>query len=133
MKQFTLIAALLMLSACGPSAVFEKDGIPGKDGADGVNGTNGSNGSNGTDGQDGLNGLNGADGTQIGVVVFCPGYAPVYPTVFPEVGMCINDKLYAVYSANGGFLAPIPEGRYSSNAIGSACTFNVGPHCTITW
>ena len=128
-----LLIALLMLSACGPSAVFEKDGIPGKDGS---NGLNGSNGTNGTDGQNGLNGtdgIRGADGTQIGVVVFCPGYAPVYPTVFPEVGMCINDTIYAVYSANGGFLAPIPEGRYSSNAIGSACTFNVGAHCAITW
>lgn len=64
-------------------------------------------------------------------IQFCPGVTPSYPTTFPEVGFCINNVLYAVYSANNGFLTVIPTGYYNSNAIGSACSFTVIPNCGI--
>ena len=100
-------------------------------GAPGSKGDKGDVGNTGSKGDQGNAGPAGADGTSIVAIPFCPGYAPVYPSVFPEVGLCINDSLFAVYSANGGFLALIPPGRYSSAGIGSACDFTVGPHCTI--
>lgn len=92
-----------------------------------------SNGVNGQDGQNGINGVNGTngqDGTQVTPIKFCTESAS-YPARFPEYGLCLNDSLYAVYSANGGFLALLPEGNYSSNAIGSACSFKVKAHCQI--
>src|ERR1700677_3386138 len=64
-------------------------------------------------------------------IQFCGNATPSYPTTFPEVGLCIQGQLYAVYSANDGFLALIPPGNYESNAIGSACNFTVGPGCAI--
>lgn len=64
-------------------------------------------------------------------VQFCPNVTPTYPTTFPEVGFCIQGNLYAVYSANDGFLSLIPPGTYVSNAIGSACTFTVLADCVI--
>jgi len=76
-------------------------------------------------------GPRGADGTQITIVQFCPGVTPTYPTTFPEVGLCIDNQLYAVYSANNGFLVLVTPGRYSSNAIGSSCSFTVLPNCVV--
>jgi hypothetical protein len=64
-------------------------------------------------------------------VKFCPNDAPVYPSKFPEVGFCLANKLYAVYSANGGFMTEIPPGTYRSNAVGSSCTFVVLTNCRI--
>jgi hypothetical protein len=64
-------------------------------------------------------------------IQFCPNVTPSYPTTFPEVGFCINNLLYAVYSANDGFLTMIPPGYYDSNAIGSSCSFTVVPNCGI--
>jgi hypothetical protein len=81
-----------------------------------------------------LNGTNGADG-QAGTVVtpipFCPGVS-AYPTSFIESGFCINGRLWAVYSANGGFLTEVLPGNWSSNAIGSSCNFTVKPNCEVT-
>jgi hypothetical protein len=82
-------------------------------------------------GKDGTNGLNGAPGTKITSVQFCPGNV-TYPTIFPEIGFCIEGNLYAVYSANDGFLTEIPPGQYLSNAIGSSCNFTVLPNCVIS-
>lgn len=64
-------------------------------------------------------------------VQFCPNVTPTYPTTFPEVAFCIQGNLYAVYSANDGFLTLIPPGVYSSNAVGSSCTFTVLNNCQI--
>jgi hypothetical protein len=83
-----------------------------------ANGANGSNGSNGT------------NGTVVTPIQFCPGTSS-YPSTFIEVGFCINDSIWAVYSANGGFLTEILPGKWSSNAIGSRCDFTVLPHCRI--
>lgn len=97
------------------------------------NGATGSTGSTGSPGESivGPAGSNGIPGTVISIVQFCPGVVASYPTTFPEVGLCIDSKLYAVYSANEGFLAYIPPGLYESNAVGSACTFTVLENCVI--
>lgn len=84
-----------------------------------LNGTNGTNGAPGT------------PGTLVTPVQFCPGTTH-YPTTFPEVGFCINNELYAVYSANDGFLTKVAPGVWSSNAIGSSCTFTVSANCVVT-
>lgn len=64
------------------------------------------------------------------IVQFCPGITS-YPQTFSEIGFCINNQLYAVYSANDGFLTLVPPGTYSSNGINSSCTFNVGLNCEV--
>lgn len=79
----------------------------------------------------GHDGTNGAPGTTISSVQFCPGSIATYPTTFPEIGFCIEGNLYAVYSANDGFLTEIPPGQYLSNAIGSSCNFTVLSNCVI--
>jgi len=129
-----LIIMMLLLSACkgnsGATIVGPKGDI-GPIGDTGPAGINGTNGSNGTNGQDGAVGPKGADGTIITPIQFCPNVHPVYPSTFPEYGVCINGNIFAVYSANDGFLALIPPGVYSSNAIGSSCTFTVLANCQI--
>jgi hypothetical protein len=69
-------------------------------------------------------------GTVISLVQFCSG-TTTYPSTFTEIGFCINNALYAVYSANSGFLTYVPPGTYNSNAINSNCTFIVQPNCVI--
>lgn len=119
--------------ANGKDGTDGQDGIAGTDGLDGTNGINGSNGIDGLDGKDGrdgTNGTNGVNGTIVAPVQFCPGVNK-YPSTFPEVGFCINDQIYAVYSANGGFLTVVSPGNWSSNAIGSSCNFTVAAHCKV--
>lgn len=69
-------------------------------------------------------GPRGADGAAIKVLKLCPG-EPVYPSVFIETALLIDERVYAVMSVNGGFLAELPPGNYQSNAIGSRCNFTV--------
>lgn len=136
-----LIAALLMvmLSACkGPrgdqgesgQTVVGPQGLPGQNGTNGVNGTNGQQGSTGPQGISGTPGQNGIDATPVTWVQFCPG-TTTYPSKFVEGGFCIAGNVYAVYSANDGFLTYIPPGVYSSNAINSACTFTLLANCIV--
>lgn len=82
-------------------------------------------------GPQGIPGTAGTNGTTINPVQFCPSVTPNYPTTFPESGFCIDGNIYAVYSANDGFLTLIPPGQYVSNAIGSICTFQVLPNCVV--
>lgn len=82
--------------------------------------------------KNGIDGRDGEDASGVSVVVLCPG-TTVYPGTFVEVGFCIDGKLYATYSANGGFSTEIPPGTYSSNGIGNSCTFTVGPNCQVTY
>lgn len=84
----------------------------------------------GQQGPVGPRGPSGLDGTTITTVQFCSG-TTTYPTTFNEVGFCINGVIWAVYSANNGFLTEVPPGNYSSNAIGSSCSFTVLPGCII--
>jgi len=83
-------------------------------------------------GPQGIPGQPGAPGTTITPVQFCPNTSPSYPSTFPESAFCIDGSLYAVYSANDGFLTLIPPGTYVSNAVGSSCTFTVLPNCGIS-
>lgn len=108
------------------TSVVITNGVNGVDGQPGVPGIDGINGTNGT------NGENGAPGTQIVPTQFCVNSgATVYPSNFPEFGLCIDGKMYGVYSANNGFLALLPDGTYSSNPVGPQCTFVIAG-CTVT-
>lgn len=152
-----VIGTILALTLCACDGHKGDQGSAGQTGVTGQNGANGSNGSNGTNGIDGINGTNGVDGkdgaqgaqgnqgsqglqgpkgdpgapgTIITWVQFCSG-TTVYPSKFVEGGFCIAGNMYAVYSANNGFLTYLPPGAYSSNAIGSSCSFTLLPNCQL--
>lgn len=124
---FGLLVLALTLGTVGCAKGDRGDvGATGSVGSQGVAGNDGSTGSvgaTGPRGEVGPSGTNGADGQPAQVVALCPGVS-TYGT-FVEVALRINGKLYAVYSANGGFLTYLAPGAYSSNAIGSACSFTV--------
>ena len=119
-----LILVTFILCACrGPQGVQGGQGQVGIPGQTIV-------GPAGPVGAPGLNGSNGQDGTVITPVQLCPG-TPTYPSVFIEYAYCMDSKLYAVYSANNGFLTVLPDGDYQSNAVGSSCNFHVSG-CSVT-
>lgn len=115
-----LVAATMSLTACC-------DDNP-QQGATGSQGPIGPTGPQGNVGQPGTNGV---DPTPVTAVQFCSG-TTTYPGTFVELGLCINDNLYAVYSANNGFLVLLVPGAYTSNAIGSSCNFTVAAHCQVS-
>lgn len=92
-------------------------------------GEQGAKGDTGSVGAKGETGPVGADGQIATVVQLCPGYSNY--GVFIEMALCINSKLYGVYSQNGGFLTLLAPGRYSSSGIGSACSFTVNSNCEV--
>lgn len=98
----------------------------------GLIGANGSAGSNGADGIQGATGPSGAPGTVITAIQFCPGHTPTYPTTFAEVGFVIGTQVYGVYSANGGFMALLPPGRYSSDGVNVTCSFTINANGTVS-
>lgn len=114
-------------------AIVLLTGCQGPEGIRGPIGATGSSGQSivGPQGPAGQNGSNGLDSTPIAVVNLCTE-APSYPGVFVEVALLINNRLYAVYSQNGGFMTYLPPGNYSSNGIGSACNFTVNTDNTIS-
>lgn len=123
-----LLGSLLPLLFCGCAGKDGQQGIQGETGNPGATGPVGPKGDQGDTGPDGRPG---ADGTLVTLIKFCPNAVASYPLVFPEYGICVNNQIYAVYSGNDGFLTIIPPGRYSSNAIGSACNFTVASNCVI--
>ena len=114
-KLLLISAALFLISlaACSP----EK----GDRGSDGVS----------VQGPQGAPGSNGSDATPVTIVQLCPG-STSYPGVFVEVAICLQNELWGVYSANGGFLTKLPPGNYNSNAIGSACNLTVQANCVVS-
>jgi hypothetical protein len=100
-------------------------------GATGATGATGAAGTNGVDGSTGPQGPTGSPGTVVTPIQFCPNVTANYPTNFPEYGLCINNQIYGVYSANDGFLALLPPGAYSSNAIGNSCNFTITANCGV--
>lgn len=106
-----LLGLLLLFTACGPGPV-------------------GPAGPQGPAGERGPKGDTGDVIDEVQVIRLCPG-TPSYPSVFIEVAFCIDGKLYATYSANGGFSTELTPGAYHSNAIGSSCNFTVEPGCVI--
>lgn len=114
----TMLMSLLLLTSCGYKL------IPGPQGPAGVDGLNGSNGSNGAAG---------SPGTVITPIQLCaPSFVPTYPNVFPEYILCINGKVYGVYSSLGGYWTELSPGTYFSNGIGSTCTVIIGPNCKVS-
>ena len=78
-------------------------------------------------------GAAGSPGTVVSAVQFCPSnFVPSYPNTFAEVGFCIGGNLYGVYSANGGFMAMLPPGVYSSDGINASCSFTIQPNCVVS-
>ena len=98
-----------------------------------LNGATGPQGETGATGPQGLAGQNGGDGTAVTAVQFCPSnFVPSYPNVFVKFGFCVGGQLYAVYSANGGFLTLLPPGSYSSDGINASCTFTIELNCIVS-
>lgn len=134
MKSRLAMLSALVLISCG-HAVTELGDVAGchlaGNGCDSVNMDDPNlQGPVGDTGPAGPQGQTGASGSTVREVQLCPG-TPTYPSVFPEVALCINNTLYAVYSANNGFLVRLTPGRYSSNAIGSRCSFTVFDNCVV--
>lgn len=115
MKYF-LVLLVAGLIACAP--------VKGEKGDDGQVGAPGHDGSDGKDGQDG------EDANPVTTVKLCPGES-TYPSKFVEIALCIDGRLFAVYSKNGGFLTEIPPGTYSSKGIGSRCNLKVKVNCVV--
>lgn len=136
MNQLILIFMMFGMVGCGlrdgQAGLNGAPGVKGDTGAVGATGPQGVPGPAGANGSNGTNGTNGADASPVTIVPFCPGFTATYPSVFPEYGICLQNQLYGVYSANGGFMALLPPGTYSSNGINASCTFTIGANCQVT-
>lgn len=117
-KLFTAILLILLI-------VFSACGKTGKEGATGVSGSKGSTGATGPTGADGSPAVN------VTPIQLCSNFTSSYPNTFPEYAICLSGTLYGVYSANGGFLALLPPGTYTSDGIGASCTFKVDINCAV--
>lgn len=129
-------------------------GAPGQDGRDGIDGRDGSNGSSCSiatiekgnvavpsggalitcpDGTSSIitNGTDGVPGTIITPVQFCKNFRALYPSAFPESGLCINNRMFGVFSENGGYLAEMANGTYYSNGRHSTCVFTLKDNCQV--
>jgi hypothetical protein len=138
-----VICAIFAVSGCG-DAQIASGGVNGKDGTNGQSitgpqgpagntGATGSAGATGAPGAEGPQGTAGTPGTAITVVQLCPAsFVPSYPNTFPEQALCIDNVLYGVYSAQGGFLAELPPGTYSSDGINASCTLTVEANCEVS-
>lgn len=102
-------------------------------GPEGSVGPQGVTGLKGSPGPQGPSGTNGTDSTITTVVQLCPVTDPTIPGVFPETGLCIDGKLYAVFNQPNktDYLVLIPPGTYESMATGASCTFTVYSNCSL--
>ncbi len=130
------LIALFFLCACNTYLGTQgATGLPGKDGSSCfvssvpggalVQCTDGTSSyiANGSDGQDGSD-------SNIQIVPFCTDVT-AYPLVFSEVGFCINNEIYAVYSESNGFMVKTPPGAYHSQGHNSSCNFTVAANCVV--
>lgn len=145
-KVVCMLLLTLFLGGCGDQisslAIKGDPGIAGKDGTNGQDGANGADGAPGEKGDKGDIGATGATGakgdkgdagtpgTTVEVVQLCGSCVGAYPNVFPEIGLCMNGKLYGVYSANDGFLVFLPNGAYHSKGINCECNLVISG-CTV--
>jgi Collagen triple helix repeat (20 copies) len=106
------------------------NGAQGSTGPQGNAGATGATGASGATGNTGPQGAPGSPGTTISIIQFCPG-TTTYPSAFLEIGFCIDNSIYAVYSANDGFLTLVPPGVYASDGINDSCTFTVQANCIV--
>lgn len=117
----------------GRDGINGTNGMNGQDGAQGSQGEKGDTGAQGTQGEKGEKGdqgLPGVDGINIVPVVLCPETSGSYP----EVALCIDNNLYAVYNENPTRtrFVLIPAGQYQTTD-GRHCTFTVTSACNITY
>jgi hypothetical protein len=113
MKTLFTLTILLALASCGK-------GPSGSNGFDGLNGTQGEKGEAGKDGK------NGKDASTK-VIKFCPNLVDSYGVAYSEQGLCIDGKVYAVYSSNKlAALVQLSNGRYvTTTPQGTNCTFTI--------
>lgn len=136
MKKLMYVSIALLvanLMACAPQK--GDSGSAGADGQVGKQGPAGQDGAPGAPGSTGATGPAGADGTQIVLVQFCPSQgAAVYAgNHFPEQGLCINNKVYAVFwDSYNSWMAEVPNGNYHSTATGLGCNFHIDANCAVT-
>ena len=121
-----LLICLLLVVGCGPAEVVHRD-IPGPVGPSGAPGATGATGATGAQGPAGVN-----SSSQVSVVQLCKSCSPAYPSVFPEVALCINNDLYGVYSVPGAYMTFITPGVYTSAGVGCTCTLTVLANCQVT-
>lgn len=117
----------------GSQGIQGEIGATGAAGEKGDTGATGAQGIQGVQGSKGDSGKDGKDAVSIITIQFCPGFIQSYPSVFAESGVCIDNKMFGVYSANGGFLAELPPGAYSSNGINASCTFKIEENCKVSY
>ena len=120
MKKLLTIALLIALASCG------KDGENGRMGSQGPAGNDGAIGQTGSQGDKGEAGQDGKD-SSIKVVQFCAGLVDSYGVAYSERGLCIEGKVYAVYSDNKlAALVELSPGRYTTTTPqGKNCSFIV--------
>lgn len=92
-----------------------------------ADGSKGDTGNRGATGQQGAPGMPGSPGTVVTPIQLCPNVTPTYATVFPEVALCLGGNLYGTFNNNTSYqyLAELPDGAYSSNGQGAACSFTI--------
>jgi hypothetical protein len=98
---------------CGEKSITIKDGVAGLPGERGA---------------DGEPGLPGSAGTIITPVIPCPTRSGA----FPEVLLCIDNTLYAVFVGSQTRYAAIPAGSYQTTD-GRYCNFRVESTCTLSY
>ncbi len=89
------------------------------------------NGVNGAVGPTGGQGIPGVDATPVSIFQFCPGTSSY--SNFLEFGIKIGTSIYAVYSANNGFLTLLAPGGYVTTATGANCNFIVHSDGTVSY
>lgn len=120
MKTTLALITLMTLVSCGKGPAG-KDGINGLDGINGKDGIQGEKGDKGDPGKDGLTKM----------VKFCPGLVDKYSIQYSEHGLCVDGKVYAIYSDKGlAALVEIVPGLYQTTTPkGTNCTFEVKDNC----
>lgn len=110
----------------GPQGPNGDIGATGPQGPIGNTGAVGGTGPQGPAGNTGSTGPQGEPGQSVTGVKFCPNVADVHSSTFPEYGLCLDNKIYAVYwSGSQAFLAYLTPGNYSTTSINSNCNFTV--------
>lgn len=91
-------------------------------------------GKDGAQGTPGIQGVAGLNGTTVSTVKFCPGVPDTYASSFPEYGLCLDNKVYAVYwNGSTSFLAYLTPGKYVTTSTGANCNFEVVANsCEVT-
>lgn len=117
MKTLLILLSLLSLVSCGRGPAGN-DGLNGLSGQDGIQGEKGDKGDKGDAGQ---------NAASISTIKFCPNLVDSYGQAYSERGLCINGKVYAVYSSNDlAALVELSNGTYvTTTPQGTNCTFTI--------